>query len=264
MKKLFNRILLPVNMDRSAPLIVEKAISMANEFRCDVHLLYNHVNAHTEKKINDLLEKCRQRMGDGLYISGCLAKGAWFPSIKQYIITHRIDLVVIPRRTGNFFNYIDMNRLARETGCPVLSVTQNTDISQLKNIVVPINDFLPVRKLTAATYIARRFNAIIHLMGYNKNFRENEPGDSSWVSRAYQLLKDNTRLRIHRSPVYYGNGIAGNTLTYARQVEADLIVVNPGKESIYRGWPDRFFETIFYKKSHHIPVLIVARQYLDE
>jgi nucleotide-binding universal stress UspA family protein len=282
MNKLFNHILVPVNFNRNSLLIVEKAIGIANEFRCDIHLLYNHspalpplfrfagpasghasnyLNPAVVKKMNGLVEKYRSQLNHGLSIDCTLITGNWFAVMKHIIITHHIDLVIIPRHTRLFLNEwlydFNINRLARETDCPVLTITQGMDISHVKNIVVPINDFLPIRKLTTASYIARQFNAIIHLMEYKEDPGKEEPGDGKWVSRAYQLLNDHTHLKINRSPVYYGNSMAGNTLSYARQVNADLIVVNPGKESISGGWINHLLGRCLYKRSD-IPILTIA------
>jgi Universal stress protein family len=282
MNKLFNHILVPVNFNRNSVQIVERAIGIANEFRCDIHLLYNHspalpalfrlggqasgrasnyLNVNAAKKMNNLVESCRPQLNQGLSIDCTLVTGDWFSVMKHIIITHHIDLVVIPRYTRFFLNEwlydFNINRLARETDCPVLTITQDMDITHVKNIVVPINDFLPIRKLTTATYIARQFNAIIHLMGYKEEVQEKEKDDSKWVSRAYQLLNDHTHLKIHRSPIYYGNSMGGNTLSYARQVNADLIVVNPGKESISGGWFNHLMGRCLYKRSD-IPVLTIA------
>ncbi|MDP4264391.1 MAG: universal stress protein [Bacteroidota bacterium] len=283
MKKLFNHILVPVNFNRDTQMVVGKAIAIANEFRCDVHLLHNHSpalvtpffhardsspdtpgypNADAEGRLNILAENYSHLMSEGLSITTSLATGSWFAVMKQFIITHRIDLVIIPRHIkrflGEWLYQVNINRLARETKCPILTVTPDMDISHMKNIVVPINDFLPIRKLTAATYIARRFNAIIHLMGYKKDLHGKETGDTKWVGRAYQLLSDHTQLKIHRTATHYGNSISGKTLSYARQVEADLIVINPGKESIHGGWINHLLGRYLHRKSN-IPVLTVAR-----
>jgi hypothetical protein len=46
-------------------------------------------------------------------------------------------------------------------------------------------------------------------------------------------------------------------LAYAKNVKADIIVVNPGKESVLKGWFSRWFGKYLYKESN-IPVLTIA------
>src|SRR5882724_8410536 len=104
MNKLFNHILVPVNLNRDAPVLIEKAIGIANEFRCDVQLLYNYSpalaslfrygekdeshysNTGAAEKMNKLAEKYKDRLNNGLYIDSTLARGDWFHLMKQFII----------------------------------------------------------------------------------------------------------------------------------------------------------------------------------
>lgn len=262
-------------------MVVEKAIAIANEFRCDIYLLYCHsplipvsftpgghvagsifsdTDTVIERKMSELIEKYKDSLNDGLSIWGEVQTGSWFELIKQFVIARHIDLVVIPRNVARFrgalMGRLNINMLAKQTNCPVLVVTHQFDILHLKNIVVPVDDFLPIKKLTAATYIAGRFNAIIHLMGHKKSYHAKDQGDTKWLARAYQLLRDHTQLKIHRSSTY-GQSVADNTLSYAKLVEADLIVINTGKEAVLGGWLSRLSGKYLYKESN-ISVLTIA------
>ena len=42
MKSFFNRILVPVLLNKDSAPIIEKAVDIANEFGCDIHLLHVH------------------------------------------------------------------------------------------------------------------------------------------------------------------------------------------------------------------------------
>ena len=263
-------------------MVIEKAIAIANEFRCDIFLLYNHsrfisfpYTTHAsgimdaghpsteDKKMKELVEHYKSQLKEGLTLHGEIMSGSWFDMMKKFIIAHHIDLVVLPGNSrqlwGALIRKLNINRLARITSCPVLVVSQHFDIAHLRNIVVPVDGCLPVRKLTAATYIAKRSDSIIHLMGFKKSFHEKDPVDTKWLTKAYQLLRDHTQLKIHRSSSY-GHSVASNTLSYAKLVEADLIVVNPGKESVLGGtWTRRILGKYIYKEST-IAVLTIAQQ----
>jgi hypothetical protein len=54
-----------------------------------------------------------------------------------------------------------------------------------------------------------------------------------------------------------GRNVADDTLEYATNIQADLIVVNSGKESILKGWFSRWFGNYLYRRSA-IPVLTIA------
>ena len=75
-------------------------------------------------------------------MTSTVAMGNWYSQIKEQVIKNHIDLVV---STGNMLNKIDLNQLAQQTQCPVLTVTEVFDAAHLQNIVVPVNDFLPTQ-----------------------------------------------------------------------------------------------------------------------
>ena len=266
---------------KNATLALDKAIQIANRFSCDIHLVYihsarnfnvfqniiknrEHHNLKTERnsvKLKELEERCRRKLLDGLITTSSLESGNWQMNMKQTIITEHIDLVIVSKRRkriGNSFkNQIDLNRLSQQTQCSILIVTRKFNLSHMQNIVVPVNEFLPVRKLTIATYICRELNGSIHLMG-NSSSTSKEKSGKRHLIKAYQLLSDYGHVKIHCSlPGSYEN--EGSTLSYARNVKADLIVVNSGRESLLFGWWNRLMGNYLYWESE-IPVLTVSPQ----
>lgn len=283
MKKLFNHILVPVHFNRNTAMLIEKAIQVANRFTCDIHLLYVQTPVLTipyvydghfpgtmsaesyeesASKLKNLLDEYRSHLDDGLLMTSAIAMGSWHLMIKEQVITKHIDLVVWPRNErktfSSGFSNLDVNLLSQQTQCPVLTVTQDFDADHLQNIVVPVDDFLPIRKLTAATYLARHFNAVIHLMGGRSASFVYDKQKARCLTRSYQLLRDYTNVKVHCS-TQQGHAIAEDTLAYAKNVNADLIVVNTGKESILKGWFNRWMRNYLYKQSD-IPVLTIAPQ----
>jgi nucleotide-binding universal stress UspA family protein len=282
MKKLFNHILVPVGFNRNTVMLMEKAIQVANQFSCDVHLLYvqtplvaipflydGHVSGalfdHSEEeavtKLKALSEENRHLLADGLQITSTIVTGNWQLMLKEQVITKHIDLVILPRNERKFFGAliykVDVNQLSLQTQCPVLTVTKDFDVSHLQNIVVPIGDFLPIRKLTAATYMARKFNAVIHLMGGKSRSYGNDKQTARCLTRSYQLLRDYTNVKVY-CLTQEENTTAEDTLAYAKNVKADLIVVNSGKESILKGWFSKWLGNYLYRDSN-IPVLTISR-----
>lgn len=282
MHKLFTKILVPVNFNRNTGLAVDKAIQLANYFDCDIHLIYVQTPAATipflfngffsgslinppNKKCADLLkeleDRSKEKLLDGLLITSAIVMGSWQSVLKQTIIAEHIDLVIIPKTRIKFGNaliqQIDLNKLSQQTQCPVLTVTRSFNINHLQNIVVPINDSLPVRKLSIATYMCRMACGSIHLMGSGGNSYGSRE-DRRCLIKAYQLLSDYGHIKIYCSlPENYNN--PATTLAYARNVKADMIVVNTGKESLLKGWWNRLRGKYLYNESD-IPVLTIAHQ----
>ncbi len=283
MTKIFSRILVPLNFNSHTALLMNKAVQLANEFNCDLHLLYvqttiaripflqegtisnSFVHLSSEdsrQKMLELENEYKIELKDGLLLSSEIVQGSWQTILKEVVISKHIDLVLIPKYHNNFgvgfTQHININKLSQQTQCPVLMVTRDFDVAHLHNIVVPVNDFIPIKKLTMATFLARKFNGIVHLMGQKTNSKAEEKINTRCVTQSYQLLRDYTSVKMYCSTDVYTNGAAG-TLSYAKDVSADLIVVNPGKESAGKGWWGKRFGKYLYSEST-IPVLTIAPQ----
>jgi hypothetical protein len=127
-------------------------------------------------------------------------------------------------------------------------------LHQIHNIVLPVTNVLPLRKIMFATYLARYTNACIHLVALNDTGGK-ELNDQACLFKTYQLLKDNTNLAIECHPVD-GYNIADTTLEYAEKVKADLIVIEPGKEATLPGLLNNIFSRFLFSASR-IPVMAV-------
>jgi nucleotide-binding universal stress UspA family protein len=281
MNKFFNRILVPVSFNRNSSLVMEKAIQVANEFNCDMHLLHAQTplmpipyvydgfylparntsdTSGAEEKMEKLRNEYRHLLNDDLNLFATVLQGNWEKILKEYIISRHIDLTIIPRNDRLFspsvLNEINLDRLAHQTHCPILTLTQQFDISHLYNIVVPVDHFLPVRKLSVATFLACRFHAVVHLVGHNDNYDGEDFTNSLCVAKSYQLVTKYSPVKIHY-PEEAGKPFAARILKYAQKLKADLIVVNPGGETKLWRWFSGFLGKYLYRESR-IPVLTIS------
>jgi nucleotide-binding universal stress UspA family protein len=273
----FTNILVPVNFNRYTGLAVDKAIQLANKFNCDLHLLHvqkpafiipllyegfasgsliKFPNKDCLKKMEEWESRCKLKLNKDLHIHTVVKKGQWHAVMKEIITGKHIDLVIIPQKRKRFgralIQRMNLNRLSQQAQCPVLTVNRGFNVNHLNNIVVPVDDFLPVKKLSMANYFSREINSNVHLMD---NSSDDENG-RKYLIKAYHLLNDYGNVKIQcalpgtiQQPM--------SILDYAKSVGADLIVVNTGKESLLKGWWNKLLGKYLYKQSD-IPVLIIA------
>lgn len=278
MQKQFTKILVPVCFNADTRWSVMKAVQIANRFSCDIHLLFAEQgvgkmlsmlrmkNSNAEEtamqsawKMKKLVSLVLPKLNDGLLLTSTVTKGRWQQTTKEAVIREHADLVILPksfRRFGNpLLRNIHIDQLARETRCPVMMVTREFNTEHLDNILVPVNDFLPVRKLAVASYLSLAADSHIHLMGGDGG--NTGAAENANLMRAYQMLSVHNGLKVHCSMPYQAEGGAESTLAYARNVDADLIVVNSGKESRLSGWWNKLMGKYLYNRSD-IPVLTVC------
>lgn len=278
MQKQFTKILVPVCFNADTRWSVMKAVQIANRFACDVHLLCAVANAgffsglftiktnnnsdkllQARDKMKKLLSFVSPKLKDGLLLTNTVTKGAWHQLTKETVIREHADLVILPksfRRFGNpLLRRIHINQLSRQTRCPVMMITREFTTEHLDNIIVPVNDSLPVRKLALATYLSQAGNSQIHLMATDVSGNGNE--DNTNLMKAYQMLSVHSGMKVHCSIPVLAEGSAESTLAYARNVDADLIVVNSDKESRLSGWWNQLLGKYLYNQSD-IPVLTIC------
>jgi nucleotide-binding universal stress UspA family protein len=278
MNKLFNNILVSVDFSKESEEAIGKAIEMANRFQCNIHLLYvegKGLISKSRKKIISwgaessidtsetrlyaLQNKYTYQLNPGLLIQASLRTGSLESSIVEYTIKNQIDLIIVGK--APFYSRIrlaralNITRLSKKVNCPVLTIRSGSKKQKWSNIVLPVNADLPIRKIMFASYLAKKFNSRIHLIAVKKR-GVSQPDATVYLYKAYQLLRDNTNLRIECHTVQ-GESLAEGTLQYAQKIDAGLIVVDPGKESALSGFVDRFFAGFFFNNSG-IPVMTVS------
>jgi nucleotide-binding universal stress UspA family protein len=268
--------LVPVEINNPSEYVIKEAIELARAFECNVHLLF--LLPHSSSKytrVRDWFkneEDANQRivklysqyilhLPPPLRLHTSIEKGRHENSITSYAIKNHIDLLVLGRTyplfSAGWFMQSGINRLSRKTGCPVLTLQSRANLDSMRNIVMPVGaSFLPIRKLMFATYLAKKYNSRLHLVtlsGYQQGLNA---GNNQYLLKAYRLIRDNTEVPVECITLP-GENIAAITLQYAKDVKADLIVINPGKESLLSGLINRVFSRFLFNESR-IPVMTVA------
>lgn len=268
MYKLFNNILVPLNLHKHSETAIKKAVQLSAQFNCDVHLLYL-VNkpfwkswslAKAQEKIQRLTalqDRYAMQLPRGCVLHMDLREGNAAAALQQYIAINQVDLILTHRvqRPFSFDAGLDINKLAANTGCPVLSLQTSPSLNGMRNIVLPVGEQLPLRKIMLAIYMAKDSNAAIHLITLTAN-NTSASKRHVYLEKAYQLLRENTSLPIQCKMVV-GENLADTTLEYARKVEADLILVKAGDEGLLSGPMNRLFSKFLFNRST-IPVITVA------
>lgn len=266
MEKLLKQIAIVVDFSDHCIRVLNDIIPLANELQCDIHLLHipsislNPDNtAVASLRLMQLQSSFLPRLEKGRLLFCHCETGREEKVIRDYCIRSHIDLVILMyhhRISLNSLMYpVNINRLTTKTHCPVLNLPRPRTINNIRNIVLPVTDVLPLRKIMFATYLAKFNNARIHLVSLNDDTPDRGVNKHMLLLKAYQLLKDNTTLPVECHPLSGGN-IADTTIEYAEKVNADLIVVEPGPEVALPGIINKFFSRLIFSASR-IPVMAV-------
>ena len=236
-------MLVPVDQEDEEG-IVQQALHMADCLQCHIHLLYNVSATEREEEVGELKAAIRQRhpfLADpGISLEINMDPAFPEKQIVDYSKRHAVDLILLVRKKraahSQFRAAADVDRLVDKTLCPVLTVSGQPGVSNLKNIVLPVGDHLPMRKLLFATYLGRTVNSTIHLVT-SGNTHDADLGAEARdnLHKCYRLLKENTNLSIECQAGPEEN-LAEAAWDYAKKIKADLILASPGKESMLSGF----------------------------
>jgi nucleotide-binding universal stress UspA family protein len=280
-KKLYN-ILVPVDFSGRSKWAISKAIELANNFSCNVHLV--HVVSknilplvpidasqilqydftvdmnNARKKLQVLKDRYRHHLvGDGK-IEISLLQGNTSHELQRYIEQFEMDLVVVGLSKFNLIQRIlsavSISRLARKTNVPVLAIRSSGLISHFKKIVLPLaNADVPVRRIQFATMLARSFRSTVYLVSLRK---DDTNAAQTVLNKTLEVVQSLSTIPV-QCFLLEGKNLAQSTLEFSRRINADLIMANPLKEFHMPGWWNRITRKLLSYGSN-IPVITVDKK----
>lgn len=281
-KKLYN-ILVPVDFSGRSKWAISKAIELANNFQCNIHLV--HVVSknllpllpieasnilpydftvdmnHARKKLELLKERYQHHLVGGGKIEISLLQGSRSHELHRYIEQYDMDLVVIGLAKFNLVHRIlssvSISRLARKTSVPVLAIRSSGLVSHFKKIVLPLTNDVPVRRVQLATMLARSFRSTVYLVSLRKE-NDDANGAQMVLNKTLEVVQSLSTIPV-QCFLLEGQNLAKSTLEFSKRINADLIMANPLKEFHMPGWWNRITRKLLTYGSK-IPVITVDKK----
>lgn len=279
MQKLFNKILVPIDFSQKSKIALDKAVDIATKYSCSIHLLhvvsysplttvalaeghmaipFNMIENEKELgyRLESMCEEIKLQARDSVHVSYSVLKGSWDDIIIHLVNENNFDMVLIGQKARTFKKrsmLLNPDLIAEKTNIPVLTVPVNRRLVRLFSIVIPITDFLPVRKLMYGIYIASNDNTVIKLLGVEN--RQNKDAVQYYLEKASSLIRKNCEVAVDTELIVSDN-VAQAVNQYAALQAADLIIVNPNTETKMPGYFSTLLGNIIQKYSSP-PVLTV-------
>ncbi len=279
MQKLFNKVLVPVNLSGEYDKIAGVAVDMCLQYKCSLCFLHvepllsfgsiaivdspglitvaplQDVTAW-EVKMLALRKYIFSLAGTSVKTEGLVKTGSWDETIIELVNEMKFDLVLIGQKGKGIKKRkmeINPDKIAANTNIAVITIPENTNMNGLRSIVIPVTDFLPVRKLMYGVYLASGYNAGLKLLGIiNNGTREHI---KYYLERAYQLIRDNCTVKVEIETAQ-GENIAEVLNHFTILYPTGLVIVNPGKQTKMPGLFSAFFGNVLQKYSKP-PVMTV-------
>ncbi|HTS45070.1 MAG TPA: universal stress protein [Puia sp.] len=256
MMGLFRKILVPLDFTVNSDIALRKAMDLIDSedgvislvhirkplfafshFLSSGNIAATAAEIHSESEIQKKLQEYKLLVQDQL--PGLLIETGSYENMKVQkgiIRSSRLigpDLIIIARRGDKhylpFSRQISPGRIAKKTNCPVLTIKPGAMATKIKNIVLPITNRVPERKLDLAIRISKKFNAKVHLVAFPIN-QSSENNQEGALIECFHKIKEKVPLFVRLAPLE-GHNLVRATLSYAEFINADIILANPPGES---------------------------------
>jgi nucleotide-binding universal stress UspA family protein len=283
--KHINNILIPVDFSESTGICLARALQFCREKTgvITLHLfhvqritfaslpvaIFNFVSGYTREQVNTDLKKSAARLEVlknvmektasnvqvecsvifGEAVQDAIIKKARLLSPDLIIIGKKHHYTIFP-----FRHRVVPNKLASGTNIPVLTVRSGMTNKEIKTVVIPVSGRFPSNKLKVLEAINSSSKPHIRLVIF-----QNDTGEESkqCLLQTFRIIKNQLSNPVNYE-VLEGKNRAKALLKYCRQVEADILIVNPGVETKVGNWTNSHISD-FMPAGIHTQVLSVVQ-----
>ena len=276
LNKLYN-ILVPIDFGARHKWAMVKAIEIANNFDCNIHLvsvvhrrvvpmlpieasIFTPYESHADRMYDyERLRKLAALYSNQLCNDGrieiSVLEGNPEKKLTEYIEQFDMDMVVVGLSKFNLaqrmISSISISRLTRKTNVPVLAVGRGGLICHFKKIILPLHEGISMQRIRIATMLARSFKSKIYVVTLRKNDNVSE----RIINEALEVIQNLSTIPV-QGIILEGKNLAKTTLEFAKKINADLIMINPLKEFNLPGWWNKLSNKLLSYGST-IPVITV-------
>ncbi|MEO8171520.1 MAG: universal stress protein [Sediminibacterium sp.] len=254
MKENYNivkKILVPVNFDDASLAIAKQAAELAKDHDAVLHLLhvidretmsgyYPFTNftrrascVSLANQRNGLLQTWQRSM-QILYdirIETSIGYEKWEKSVLAATTETEADLVVLPKpgKQGwkSFFYGDPIESVIQKSTCQVVTFfSESSSIHEWKNIVIPVQGFIPELRIKTIFRIARKNRIKIHLITLNQPVKDFATPQFPFIVDTLKMLKSAGNIQIQCSCIKRNKNAEHSFIEYANSVHADALMTN--------------------------------------
>ncbi len=280
MDTLLHTILIPVDFSAGGEPAIEYGAYLASKFKADIVLLHviegthNYPQGWFSSESPDTFKFLVRKKASGVLneyagsitkkykvkVKSALATGKPAAKIAETVAGENIDLIVMGTHGTNGFEELFMgstsHKVVNLSPCPVITVREGFNVSEIRSIVLPIDDSLYSReKINHVLPIASKCHSVVHILGITKDGDKlNMNKFNSKITTVEKAVK-NAGVKFERK-VVTANNVAIEAMNYAAEVNADLLAIMTDHES---DMPGAFMGAFAHQIVNHsiVPVLSI-------
>ncbi len=255
MHRTFDRILVPMDLSPTSIIAYNHAVYLAKNLKSEIFLLHvketatvNNIIKNVFKKdtndglkdVNVIEQKFKEYIDDlaknhGIKASMKFLEGTVYIQALNYAKEITAGLICMgthgSKGVENFIGGSNTFRVVNQAKCPVLSLHADSGNKGIKDIILPLDSSRDTReKVDDALYIAKLFNSTVHVVGVSTSSDEMVLNRLKVVTK--QVVDYISEDKINTTYGFLtGKNLASITLDYAKEKDADLIIIMTEQES---------------------------------
>lgn len=255
MHRTFDKILVPMDLSPTSIIAYDHALYLAKHLNSEIYLLHvsetatvnNLINTifkkdlkDGEKDVSKIEPKFDEFIADlaknhGIKAHKKFMEGTVYVQALQYAKEISAGLICMgthgSKGVENFIGGSNTFRVLNQAKCPVLSLHDISGTKGIKDIILPLDSSRDTReKVDDAIYMAKKFNSTIHVVGVSTSSDEMVLNRLRVVTKQVEdyIKEDNINTTLGFKT---GKNLANITLDYAKEKDADLIIIMTEQES---------------------------------
>lgn len=255
MHRTFDKILVPMDLSPTSIIAYDHALYLAKHLNAEIHLLHVTETATVNNLINNIFKKelkdgekdvskVEPRFDEfisdleknhGIKAYKKFMEGTVYIQALQYAKEISAGLICMgthgSKGVENFIGGSNTFRVLNQAKCPVLSLHEVSGTKGIKDIILPLDSSRDTReKVDDAIYIAKKFNSTIHVVGVSTSSDEMVLNRLRVVTKQVEDYIKEDKINTTFGFIT-GKNLANITLDYAKEKEADLIIIMTEQES---------------------------------
>ncbi len=279
MHRTFDKILVPMDLSPTSIIAYDHALYLAKHLRSEIYLLHVTETATVNNLINNIFKKDPKdgekdvskieprfdefiadlERNHGIKAHKKFMEGTVYIQALQYAKEITAGLICMgthgSKGVENFIGGSNTFRIVNQAKCPVLSLHNVSGTKGIKDIILPLDSSRDTReKVDDAIYIAKKFNSTIHVVGVSTSSDEMVLNRLRVVTKQVEdYIKED---KINTSFGFKtGKNLANITLDYAKEKDADLIIIMTEQESSSGFLAGPYSQQMINQS--HVPILSV-------
>ncbi len=273
------RILIPVDFLPASECAIEYGAYLAQTFSTEIFLLHILEDAQAypsewfsskdqntnirfiRKKVSEKLSEHAKNIKKkyGIVLKTLLTIGKPATKITEVVSERNINLIVMGTHGASgfeeFFIGHTTHKVVNISPCPVITIREGFKVSEIKSIVLPIDESLHSRqKVYSVIALAAKCKSVVHILGVIQG--EDMSEIAKFNSKINSVVKAVKKAGVNCTrKIIRGDNVATEATQYAVKVNAELLAIMTDHESNMTG---SFMGVFAQQIINHSPVPVMS------